>query len=147
MAAQAANSIYTVNYIIDKDTNIIVSVPVKKSILMKSEVITNMFDNLGADVQDAADDNVIPIPAVRDSLMNVIIFSKEELLKFFELFEKCDYCELPTDNLDSILDREKLSEEILKKYILLANYLHNDNYKINLCKYAAKLIRNGKFRF
>jgi len=78
------------------------------------------------------------IPIIKDAKAVPIYFTKEELDLFFELASKEP---LTIQHLDD----SAITSELLKRFLLLVNFLDYEDYLHTLCQYAALLIKEGKF--
>lgn len=78
------------------------------------------------------------IPIIKDARNVPIEFNKEELEMFFQL------AAINSLEID-ICKKHDISPELLKKFLILINFLDNDVFLHALCHYAAYLIKKGKF--
>jgi len=101
------------------------------------EMIKNMIDDLGSS-------NITPIPILNDAVGEPIHFSVEELQTFISLFELCHNILKNEDDLFQTISEMDISFNQIKKFMILINFLDNQKFLDSLCKYTAKLIRDGK---
>jgi len=78
------------------------------------------------------------IPIIKDAKNVSIYFTAEELDLFFELSAKEP---LTIQHLEN----SAITPELLKRFLLLVNFLDYEDYLHTLCQYAALLIKEGKF--
>lgn len=116
------------------------------SILMETlkhfAMISNMLDDLGSSSIDLA-----PVPIVSDANQNPIHFTTEELQHFITLFELCINPNKTEDELFQAFRETDISFNLIKKFMILINYLDNQKFLGCLCKYSAILILEGKVTF
>ena len=102
----------------------------------------NTFKFMIEDLGEATAENFPKVPLMKDSYGVPIIFTIAELKLYFELFE------LITENAIfakmNTLEKEMKNFELIKKYLILTNYLDNETFLNTLAKYTAQLIYNGK---
>jgi hypothetical protein len=112
-----------------------VSVHVPKQILMSFRLINDANNDCSG-----AEDNSFcaNVPTVYDAKHTKILFNEQELELFFELAanEQLTIHDLETRAIDAGL---------LKRFLLLVNFLDNEKYLNILCQFAAHLIKSGAF--
>ena len=114
-----------------------VQVNVSLNTLRKFVLIETMMTDLNS--------TEIPhIPILYDAMGNHIQFSTGELQLFIDLFELCHNIVKTEDNLFQAISDSNISSNVIKKFIILINLLDNIKFLNSLCKYIAKLIRNGQ---
>jgi len=80
------------------------------------------------------------IPIIKDARNIPIQFNEEEELNlFFELAAIAE--QLTIQHIETYA----ISQDLLKRFLLLVNFLDYDVYLHTLCNYAAFLIKEGKF--
>jgi hypothetical protein len=84
-------------------------------------------------------------PVINDALGQPICITEPELVQFFNLFSEIQ--SQNDEDTTAVFDEFNIQQELLKKYLMLANLLHNDHYIDCLCRYAAFLIRQNRFSF
>ena len=105
------------------------SVHVSIKSLGKSVFLSGMIDDLGINMNKE-----ITIPELNDALRKPYIFSQDELEIFFKIFDM--------DNKDIIFrmfdnGKNQTNLEIIKKYLLFANFLDNQALMNTLIEYVA----------
>ena len=119
-----------------------VTVPINPETLKHFAMISNMLDDLGSSSID-----LIPIPIINDANHNPIPITTEELQHFITLFELCINPEKTEEELFQAFRETNISFNLIKKFMILINYLDNQKFLGCLCKYTAILIRDGKVIF
>lgn len=119
-----------------------VTVPINPETLKHFAMISNMLDDLGSTSID-----LDPVPIVSDANQNPIHITTEELQHFITLFELCINPEKTEDDLFKTFREMDISFNLIKKFMILINYLDNQKFLGCLCKYTAILIRDGKLTF
>ena len=119
-----------------------VSVPINPETLKHFAMISNMLDDLGSTSID-----LDPVPIVSDTNQNPIQITTEELQHFITLFELCINPNKTEDELLQAFRETDISFNLIKKFMILINYLDNQKFLGCLCKYTAILILEGKVTF
>jgi hypothetical protein len=124
------------------DGEFAITIPVESRVLLSFRTIQNMHENC-----DASNTEMVEgfYPFINDAVDSPINIIKDELVQFFVLFTMTQ--KLDDDKAIVALDEAKIPQETLKKYLILANVLDNDDYINILCRYAAFLIRENRFTF
>jgi hypothetical protein len=112
-----------------------VQVQVPKEILR----LFRIFRDINEDVPTEDASFYANIPLIKDVKNVPIHFTKAELEIFFELSAKE---QLTIKHLEDIA----ITSELLKRFLLLANFLDYEIYLNTLCQYAAFLIKDGVFQ-
>jgi len=86
-------------------------------------------------------DNFPKLPSIRDASNIPINFTTDELTEFIKLFELC--MNLDNDVFINIMQNENIEFERVKKYLILINFLDNQQFLNCLCKYTSSLLRNS----
>lgn len=118
------------------------TVPVNMETLKHFAMISNMLDDL-----DSSSIDLDPVPIVSDTNQNPIQITTEELHHFITLFELCINPDKTEDELFQAFRETDISFNLIKKFIILINYLDNQKFLGCLCKYTAILILEGKVTF
>jgi hypothetical protein len=119
-----------------------ITIPVASDILLQFQTIHDMHQhctNPNTEIVDGFS------PIINDALDQPICISETELLQFFKLFSEIH--SQSDEDTTAVLDEFGIQQDVLKKYLMLANLLHNDHYIDSLCRYAAFLIRQNRFSF
>lgn len=112
-----------------------VQIQVPKEILR----IFRIFRDVNEDVHTEDNSFYSTIPLIKDVKNVPIHFTKSELEIFFELSAKE---QLTIKHLED----SAITSELLKRFLLLANFLDYEIYLNTLCQYAAFLIKDGVFQ-
>ncbi len=113
-----------------------VRVQVPKEILLLFCLLRNINEDCPSDDGTFIAD----IPIITDAKANPIYFTAAELDLFFELFAKEP---LTIQHLED----KAITVDLLKRFLLLVNFLDNEIYLNTLSEYAAFLINAGRFTF
>jgi len=112
-------------------------VQVSLSTLKKFGLISTMMEDLGS--------NEIPvIPTQIDAQGQQIHFSTEELQIFINLFELRHNILKTEDDLFQVIRETNISFNLIKKFMILINFLDNQTFLNSLCKYTAFMIQSDK---
>jgi hypothetical protein len=80
------------------------------------------------------------IPRINDANMVPIDFNQEELNLFFKL------ASMNPLTVQDLKEESAITQDLLKRFLLLANFLDYEIYLNTLCQYTAILIKEGIFR-
>ena len=114
-----------------------VKIQVSLETCQKFRTIANMFDDLDST-------EIAPIPIQIDAHGQPVHFSMEELQIFINLFELRHNILKTEDDLFDIFRETNISFNLIKKCMILINFLDNQTFLDSLCKYTAFMIRCGK---
>lgn len=79
------------------------------------------------------------IPIIKDAKGATILFNEAELNLFFELAAIAEQLTIQQ------IETYTITQDLLKRFLLLVNFLDYEVYLYRLCNYAAFLIKEGKF--
>ncbi len=106
---------------------------------MQFKTLNTMCEDLDLDMDKLIDFPKIPCPC--DSNNTPIQISTNELQKFISLFEiSIEHNDKTEEQLFAAIASSNTSFEEIKKFLILINYLDNQQFLNSLCKYSAKLI-------
>ena len=97
-----------------------------------------LLRNLNEDCASSDDQFYANIPTLNDAKHREIYFTKNELAMFFDLAAR-----EPRDI--EYFKTFPIAPELLKRFLILANFLDYEEYLNYLCEYTAILIKAGKF--
>jgi hypothetical protein len=106
---------------------------------MQFKTLNTMCEDLGLSMDKISDFS--KLPCICDASNIPINFTTDELTEFIKLFELCS--KLDNDVFINIMQNENIEFEKVKKYLILINFLDNQQFLNCLCKYASSLLRNS----
>lgn len=116
-----------------------VEIPYKT--FMQFKTMNTMCEDLDLSMDKLNNFPKIPCPC---DINNVPIqISTNELQKFISLFEISIEDNKTEEELFAAITSSNTSFEEIKKYLILINFLDNQQFFNSLCKYSAKLIREN----
>jgi len=112
---------------------------------MQFKTMNTMCEDLDLSIDKLIDFPKIPCPC--DSNNVPIQMSTIELEKFISLFEiSIEHNDKTEEQLFAAIASSNTSFEEIKKFLILINYLDNQQFINSLCKYSAKLIRENNVK-
>jgi hypothetical protein len=90
--------------------------------------------------EDCPEEASFYIPRINDANQVPIDFNHEELNLFFDL------AAVSSLTIQDLKKESAITQELLKRFLLLANFLDYEIYLNTLCQYTAILIKEGIFR-
>ena len=91
--------------------------------------------------EDCPEEESFYIPRINDANMVPIDFNQEELNLFFKL------ASMNPLTVQDLKEESAITQDLLKRFLLLANFLDYEIYLNALCQYTAFLIKEGMFVF
>lgn len=109
---------------------------------MQFKTMNTMCEDLDLSMDKLSDFPKIPCPC--DSNNVPIQMSTNELEKFISLFEiSIEHNDKTEAQLFAAIASSNTSFDEIKKFLILINFLDNQQFLNSLCKYSAKLIREN----
>lgn len=106
-----------------------IQIQVPKWILLRF----TLFRNVNEDCSSEDNSFYANIPIINDGIGNPIQFNENELSLFFKI--------AAIENItNEDFNESNITSDLLKRFLILANFLDYDYYLNSLCKYAAYLI-------